>query len=143
MKTYQTPREVISSVRHALEETVPSSRTSAPQKVIDLLCAGRHYSWAGIHLLAGADIAHAGHHLNRMALPESRAKILVRIQLASHEFGVLSVESDQEHGITSEDRVLLEQVAGLLARFFAGRGKYFVRKARTSQSRTGSAASGT
>jgi len=63
-------------------------------------------------------------------LPETRSKILVSIKLASRELGVLAVESDRENTFGAEDRVLLEGVADVLARFLAGKGKYLVRKAR-------------
>ena len=141
MKTYHPPRELIHSIRQILEHAEPSFHQSPLQPVLDLLCTGRHYPWAGIHLLAGGNVSETGNHLGKMNLPESRTKILITIKLASHEFGVLAVESDQKHGIGPQDRVLLEQVAGLLARFFAGRGKYIVRKAGMAKSVSGAGAS--
>ena len=65
-----------------------------------------------------------------MELPETRSKVLISMRLASRELGVLSVESDRENAFSTEDRVLLESVAGAIARFLSGRGKYLARKAR-------------
>ena len=61
------------------------------------------------------------------------------MKLASRELGVLSVESDRENAFGMEDRVLLEGVADVLARFLVNRGKYLARKARTDASRMGRA----
>jgi hypothetical protein len=141
VKTYRPALELKAAIKHLLESSTPSFHGSPLKEVLDLLCTGRNYSWAGIHLVTGADISEVGHHPEKMALPESRTKILVTIKLASHEFGVLAVESDLDHGIGPQDRVLLEQVAGSLARFFAGPGKYIVRKAAMPRSISGSAAS--
>jgi hypothetical protein len=65
-----------------------------------------------------------------VTLPETRSKILISMKLAARELGVLSVESDRENAFGVEDRVLLEGMAGILARFLTGRGKYLARKAR-------------
>jgi hypothetical protein len=73
-------------------------------------------------------MAGGGDALTEVALPETRSKIVVSIKLASHELGVLSVESDRENAFGVEDRILLEGVASVLARFLAGKGKYLVRK---------------
>jgi hypothetical protein len=52
------------------------------------------------------------------------------MRVGGRELGFLNVESDRESAFGSEDRVLLDRVAGLLARFLAGpRGKYLVLKA--------------
>ena len=61
------------------------------------------------------------------------------MKLASRELGVLSVESDRENGFGAEDRVLLEAVADVLARFLTGRGKYLARRARLDASGMGGA----
>ena len=62
-------------------------------------------------------------------MPGTRRKIVITMKIAGRELGFLNVESDREHAFGSEDRVLLERVAGLLARFLTGPGKYVVRKA--------------
>jgi hypothetical protein len=70
----------------------------------------------------------------QVAASGTRKKILVEMKIAGREIGFLNVESDRENSFGSEDRVLLERVAGLLGRFLTGAGKYLVRKAvRPSQ----------
>jgi putative methionine-R-sulfoxide reductase with GAF domain len=68
-------------------------------------------------------------HLGKLASANAQRKILVSIRIAGREIGFLSVESDRANAFGSEDRVLLERVAGLLARFLSGKGKYLVRRA--------------
>jgi hypothetical protein len=106
------------------------------EDVIDLLCRGRHYAWAGIFLAiadGATQPAMAAGHLDEVTLPETRSKILVTMKLASRELGVLSVESDRVNAFGAQDRVLLEAVADALARFLAGNGKYLVRRARMAK----------
>lgn len=136
MKTYLAPRPLLAEIEHVLASNKPSFQHSPLEDVIELLCRGRHYTWAGIYLavddsgsqqLLGAA---AGVEPAQVELPETRSKILVSIKLASHEVGVLAVESDRENAFGPEDRVLLETVSDALARFLAGKGKYLVRRAR-------------
>ncbi|PYX09959.1 MAG: hypothetical protein DMG88_04370 [Acidobacteria bacterium] len=136
MKTYLAPRTLLAEIEHMLGGNKPSFQHSPLEDVIELLCRGRHYTWAGIYLAVGESGsqqllgAAAGVEPAQVELPETRSKILVSIKLASHELGVLAVESDRENAFGPEDRVLLETVADALARFLAGNGKYLVRKAR-------------
>jgi len=135
MKTYLSPHELEARVEHELTSNRPSFHHSPLEDVIEILCEGRHYSWMGIYLAAGEksqQLLEGGQdaHPAQVALPETRSKILVAIKLAGHELGVLAVESDRENAFSSEDRVLLENVATRLARFLSGPGKYIVRKAK-------------
>jgi hypothetical protein len=132
LKVYRSTRQVLADIEGILATSQPSFHHSPLEDVIELLCRGRHYAWAGIYLAvggngaqhslsAGADIPH------HVELPETRSKIIISMRLAFREVGVLSVESDHEN---AEDRVLLEEVADAVARFLVGRGKYLARKAR-------------
>jgi hypothetical protein len=56
----------------------------------------------------------------------------VSIRIAGRELVSVGVESDREHSFGSDDRVLLERVAGMLARFLTSKGKYLVRRALQS-----------
>ena len=136
MKVYRPTRQLLADVERLLAAK-PSTYRSPLEDVIDLLCSGRHYSWVGIFLsvrenssqpFLGADSDAPG----EVALPRTRSKILISIKLASRELGAISAESDRERAFGMEDRVLLERVADALARFLTTRGKYLVRKARTS-----------
>jgi hypothetical protein len=64
-----------------------------------------------------------------MAVSTTRKKILITMKIAGREIGYLNVESDRENAFGPQERVLLERVAGALAGFLTGRGKYLVRKA--------------
>ena len=140
MRAYRSPRALLLEIGHVLAANKPSFHHSPLEDVIELLCNGRHYTWMGIYLAVGKSaprqLLDAGHHSRpwKMELPETRTKILVSMKLGSRELGVLDVESDQEKAFGAEDRVLLENVANLLSRFLAGRGKYLIRKTRTVQS---------
>ena len=71
-------------------------------------------------------------HPAHVAVPGTRKKVLVAMKIAGREIGFLNVESERENALGPEDRVLLESVADLLARFLTGPGKYLVLKAAKS-----------
>ncbi len=142
MKVYRSTRQLLADVEPLLAASLPSAHHSPLEDVIDLLCRGRHYAWVGIFLAVGEStpqrsLGAGGDVPSEVALPETRSKILISMRLASRELGVLTAESDRENAFGAEDRVLLEDVANVLARFLAGRGKYLARKARTGASRAG------
>jgi hypothetical protein len=144
LKAYRSTRQMLADVERLLAGTRPSAHRSPLEDVIDLLCRGRHYAWVGIFLAVGENEPHqslgAGTDTpSEVRLPETRSKILISMKLASREVGVLSVESDSDNAFGAEDRVLLEGVADVLARFLTGRGKYLARRARTDASRMGRA----
>ncbi len=144
MKVYRPTRQLLADVECLLAASQASAHHSPLNDVIDLLCRGRHYTWAGIFLAVGEHAPQqslgAGDDApDEVALPETRSKILISMKLASRELGVLSVESDRENGFGAEDRVLLEGVADVLARFLTGPGKYLARRARMDASRIGRA----
>ena len=137
MKRYRSPGDLSSEIERLLAGNRASFHRSPLEEVSELLSTGRHYTWVGIYLTVGKTAAQrteAGHgpHPSQKARPESRSKILVSIELAGRELGVLDVESDRANAFGSEDRVLLEKAADLLARFLAVRGKYLVRRARAA-----------
>ena len=136
MKIYSPTRQLLADVEVLLAVNRPNAHHSPLQDVIDVLCRGRHYAWAGIFLAiaeGGTQKLMSAGSLGEVTLPETRSKILVTMKLASRELGVLSVESDRENAFGTQDRVLLEAVADMLARFLAGNGKYLVRRARMAK----------
>jgi hypothetical protein len=140
LKVFRPTRQLLADVERLLADNRPSTHHSPLEDVIELLCRGRHYAWGGIFLADGGNVSlqslGAGGDLpGEVALPETRSKILISMKLASQELGVLSVESDRENAFGMQDRVLLEAVADVLARFLVHRGKYLARKARTDASR--------
>jgi len=135
VKPYRPTRSVLADVERALASNRPSFQESPLEVVAGLLCEGRHYSWAGIYLTLDSKSSPAllqdaaDLHPAQVAAAGTRKKILVSMKLAGREVGFLNVESNRENSFGAEDRVLLERVADLLARFLTGPGKYLVRKA--------------
>lgn len=134
MKVYCSTRQLLADVETLLAASRPVAHHSPLDDVIDLLSRGRHYPWVGIYLAVPdrATLRPTGISTPpaKVALAETRSKMMVFMRLASRELGVLSVESDRENAFGAQDRVLLESVADALARFLTGRGKYLVRRAR-------------
>jgi hypothetical protein len=144
LKVYRSSRQLLADVERLLAASQPSPHDSPMDDVIDLLCRGRHYAWAGIFLAVGENapqqsLGAGGDAPDEVALPETRSKILISMKLPSREVGVMSVESDRENGFGADDRVFLEAVADVLTRFLTGPGKYLARKARLQASRMGRA----
>jgi putative methionine-R-sulfoxide reductase with GAF domain len=101
--------------------------------VAELLANGRHYGWVGIYLAVDGNAASS--LLGNVTYPVqfsaagTRKKIIVAMKIAGREVGSLHVESERENAFGAEERVLLERVAGLLAKFLVSNGRYLVRKA--------------
>ena len=122
MRIYRPTRELLAQIEHLLAANKPSFHHSPLDDVIEVLCQGRRYSWVGIYLTIEENkqqllVAGGENGLNTITLPQTQSKILVTMKLAGRELGVLAAESDRENAFGSEDRVLLENVAGALARF--------------------------
>ena len=135
MRPYRSTRNLLADVKKVLADNRPSFHRSPLEEIAGLLCEGRHYSWVGIYLTldeksSSALLEEALIKPNQVAVHGTRKKIVVAMRVGGRELGFLNVESDRESAFGSEDRVLLDRVAGLLARFLAGpRGKYLVLKA--------------
>lgn len=66
-----------------------------------------------------------------MCFIETKSEIVLPIKIGSRILGVIDVESDRLDAFGRQERVLLEQVAELLARYLTtDRGKLLLRKAR-------------
>jgi GAF domain-containing protein len=62
---------------------------------------------------------------------ETRSEIVLPVKIGSRIIGVIDVESDRLDAFGSQERVLLEQTAELLARYLTtNQGKLLLRKAR-------------
>jgi hypothetical protein len=62
------------------------------------------------------------------------------MKIAGREIGFLNVESNRENAFGADERVLLERVAAMLAKFLVGPGKYLVRKASEPETKPRAAA---
>jgi hypothetical protein len=142
LKSYRSAREMQAQIERIIGANKPGFHHSPLEKIVEVLSHGRHYTWAAIYLTAvnnasqrlvgtGSDPQPA-----QLARPETKSKVLISIRIARRELGVLDVESDRENAFGAKDRVLLENVADLLARFLAGSGKYLILKARTVGGKT-------
>lgn len=135
MRTYRSTRDLLADVKKVLAENRASFRRSPLEEIAGLLCEGRHFSWVGIYLTldeksSSALLEEALIKPNQVAVQGTRQKIVVAMRVGGRELGFLNVESDREYAFGSEEQVLLDRVAGLLARFLAGpRGKYLVLRA--------------
>jgi putative methionine-R-sulfoxide reductase with GAF domain len=135
LKTYRSTRDLLAEIEKLLAENRPSFHHSPLEEIAGLLCEGRRYSWVGIYLTldeksSSALLEEALIKPNQVAVQGTRKKIVVAMRVGGRELGFLNVESDREYAFGSEEQVLLERVAGLLARFLAGpRGKYLVLRA--------------
>jgi len=135
LRPYRSTRNLLADVKKVLADNRPSFHRSPLEEIAGLLCEGRHYSWVGVYLTldeksSSALLEEALIKPNQVAVHGTRKKIVVAMRVGGRELGFLNVESDRESAFGSEDRVLLDRIAGLLARFLAGpRGKYLVLKA--------------
>ena len=133
MRSIRPSQAVLAEIERLLAGNRPSFHRSPLEDVAEALSSGRGYSWVGIYLTisknSSAALIDDSEHIGKIASANAQRKILVSIKIAGRELGFLSVESDRANAFGSEDRVLLERVAGLLARFLSGKGKYLVRRA--------------
>lgn len=138
MKSYVSARDLLAKIEWQLSENRPSFHRSPLEEVAEILAEGRRYSWVGIYLTLDKKSAPAlledVVHPTQFAAAGTRKKVIVEMKIAGREIGFLNVESERENAFGSEERVLLERVAGLLAKFLTGPGKYLVRKAAEPQS---------
>lgn len=130
MKTYRLPRNVVAEIKRLIASDKPSPRPpSALVRILKLLSEGRHYERAGVFLMVG------GREVPRaFSGPQAAAgpgpELSVPIKIASHTLGSLRVQLAAGHGFSPEERVLLHEVAEVIALYLSGKGKYLVRKTR-------------
>jgi len=131
LKTYRSPRDVIAQVKQLIARDKPSPRPpSALARILKQLCESRNYERAGIFLMiAGREVPRAFSG-PQTAASKPGPELSVPIKIASHTLGSLRVQLVFGHEFSPEERVLLHEVAEVLAVYLSGKGKYLVRKAR-------------
>jgi putative methionine-R-sulfoxide reductase with GAF domain len=132
VKPFRSTRDLLADVEQSLAENRPSFHDSPLEKVAGLLAEGRHYGWVGIYLTLEKQPAMPllpNAHPAQFEASGTRKKVIVTMKIAGREIGFLNVESNRENAFGADERVLLERVAGSLAKFLTGPGKYLVRKA--------------
>ena len=131
MKTYLTPRNVVAQIKQLVAADKPSPRPpSALVRVLKLLREGRSYERAGIFLsINGREVPRAFSG-PQTAASQPGPELSVPIRIGNHALGSLRVQVAPGHVFGPEERVLLHEVAEVLAVYLSGKGKYLVRKAR-------------
>jgi GAF domain-containing protein len=160
---YQAPGAVLLSIR----EKLASARNRKPEEildaVVDALAEGRGYAFAGIYLaVENLGVRQASSGSSRIAQAGSRsagaaatvaleavdAEIAVPIRLGARTLGLIVVETRRTlgpqgataHGAARQERVLVQQVAKLVAQYLTtDRAKQLLRKTR-EQARQAAAA---
>lgn len=134
-KPYRPPREVLAEVEHILSRRYSPSCSSPLDAVAEVLHEGRHYFRTGISLVVGEGVERQAWRGQQAPSAQSKAELVQPIRLVGRVLGVIEVESDRPDAFSQEDRVLVKEVAGRLARFLTGRGKYLVRKTKAAAAR--------
>ena len=131
MRTYRSPRDVATEIEQLIATDKPSPRPpSALARILKLLCESRNYARAGVFLAVnGREVPRAfcGAQANA---GESRPELIVPIKIVSHTPGSLRVQLATGYTFSPEERVLLHEVAEILALYLTGKGKYLVRRTR-------------
>ena len=131
MKTYRLPRNVVAEVKRLIATDKPSPHApSALARILKLLCESRNYARAGVFLMvAGRELPRA---FSGSQAPTSQpgTELSVPIKIASHTLGSLRVQLAPGHGFSGKERVLLHEMAEIIALYLSGKGKYLVRKTR-------------
>jgi len=136
VQTSRSPREVLADVSRLIAENKPSTNSpSVLVQVAKLLHDARHYHRVGIYLVVNDRVvrqAVCGPDLAQPGKAPSTSEIAAPIRIGTQTLGYLRAEAEQTGGagLPPEDRVLLKEVALLLARYLHGNGRYLMRKAR-------------
>jgi hypothetical protein len=140
MKKYRSTAELLQEIRDVFASNRPCANRSPLDELVERLREGRHYGWVGIYVAVDRTAEKpSGPQPAEVGLAETRSKILVSMKLSGRDYGILAVESERQV-FRPGDRVFLEQVADLSARFVAGPGRYLVRKARRAADKVQAAA---
>lgn len=131
MKTYLLPRKLVAQIKQLIATDKPSPRPpSALVRILKVLCEGRHYERAGIFLAVNGREVPRAFGGTQAAAGELRPELIVPIKIATYSIGSLRVQPAPGRTFSSQERILLHQVAKILALYLSGKGKYLVRKTR-------------
>ena len=143
LKTYLLPRKLVAQVKRLIATDKPSPHPpSALVRILKLLCEGRNYERAGVFLAVNGREVPRAFGGTQAAAGEPRAELSVPIKIASHTLGSLRVQLAPGRAFSPEERVLLHEVADVLALYLSSKGKYVVRKTREALRDTATAGSG-
>jgi hypothetical protein len=131
LKTYRSPRNVVAQIKQLIATDKPPPRPpSALVRILKILCDGRHYERAGIFLAVnGREVPRAFGGAQGPA-NGSKPEFSQPIKIGIHSFGSLRVQAAPGRALSSQEKILLRQVAKILALYLSSKGKYLVRKTR-------------
>jgi hypothetical protein len=131
LKTFRSPKTIVADIVQLIATDKPlPGRPSALARILKQLCDGRNYLRAGIFLTISAKEVPCAISGPQASPREAGAELSVPIRIAAHTLGSLRVQLAPGRVFSLEERVLLDEVALVLARYLSGKGKYVVRKAR-------------
>ncbi len=143
MKTYRSPSSVVAEVKRLIETDKPSPHApSVLARVLKQLCDGRNYVRAGVFLSVDGKEVPRAFSGPPATSGQTGPELNVPIKIASHTLGSLRVQLAPGHEFSPEERVLLHEVAEILALYLSSKGKYLVRKAREALRESAAAVSG-
>lgn len=130
----------VHTVLTAIEEKLASARSSGPAEVLDAIVAalanGRGYAWVSIYLAAAElGVCQASSGSNpapaSMKLASVNSEIAVPIRLGVRTLGLIIAETGRPANNARQERVLLQQVAKLMAKYLTSdRAKGLLRNLR-------------
>lgn len=149
MKTYRSPRNVVAEIKRLVATDKPSPRPPSPlARILKLLCESRNYERAGVFLMvAGREVPRAFSgpptpQQTKTGFAGPGPELSVPIKIAGRTLGSLRAQLAPGHAFGPKERVLLHEVAEMLAVYLTGKGKYLARKAREALRETAAADAG-
>lgn len=129
---HQSANAVLLCVKEKLARANEAKPAELLNEVVTVLSDGRGYHWIGIYLAVehlSVRQAASGPAPASIAVGDVRAEIVAPIRLGARTLGVIVAETGR--AAASQERVLLQQVARLVARYLTlNRSKQLLRKTR-------------
>jgi hypothetical protein len=131
LKTYRSPSNVVAEVKRLIATDKPSPHApSVLARILKQLCESRNYQRAGVFLSVDGREVPRAFSGPPAASEQTGPELSTPIKIASHTLGSLRVQLAPGHLFSPGERVLLHEVAEMLALYLSSKGKYLVRKAR-------------
>jgi len=130
VKTYRNGAELLAEVKQVL--AAKPRHGGAPftpdplEHLLIILLSGRNYS--AVELALNLDEDH-GLEFSLGKSHDAQSEFFAPVRMVGRQLGELRVFSTHEYAFSSQDRVMLKQVAQAVARFLTGAGKHVLRVA--------------
>jgi GAF domain-containing protein len=130
---YQSASAVLTAVKQRLGPARTAKPAEVLNAIVEALSDGRGYRWIGIYLATerlGVRQSSTGPAPASMGVGDVTSEIAVPIRLGVRTLGLIVAETGGT-GATRQERVLLQQVAKMVAQYFTSdRAKQLLRKTR-------------